>query len=203
MNTDLVQILQLTLNGVAIGAIYALVALGLVLTYKATEVLNFAYGDVLMASSFVGWGLIVALGWPFWLAALGTITLAVALNWLIDARVMRMIVGQPQFAGVMRRLLAAVRAPVLVVSFNNEGYLAREEMESMLAALWDGQGKVTTIENDFKRYVGAQIGIYNPQGEKVGKVSHLRNKEFLYVVTPQDFEFAPDVRPKQAAMFAG
>jgi branched-chain amino acid transport system permease protein len=61
MSTDLVQVLQLALNGVAIGAIYALVALGLVLTYKATEVLNFAYGDVLMASSFVGWGLIV--GW--------------------------------------------------------------------------------------------------------------------------------------------
>ncbi|MCC6320435.1 MAG: DNA adenine methylase [Phycisphaerales bacterium] len=91
--------------------------------------------------------------------------------------------SRPQFAGVMRKLLAAVRAPVLVVSFNNEGYLAREEMESMLAALWDGQGKVTTIENDFKRYVGAQIGIYNPQGEKVGKVSHLTNKEYVYVVS--------------------
>ena len=50
------QAIQLALNGMAIGAIYALVALGLVLTYKATEVLNFAHGDVLMASSFVGWG---------------------------------------------------------------------------------------------------------------------------------------------------
>ena len=55
----------------------------------------------------------------------------------------------------------------------------------MLAGLWDGQGKVTTIENEFKRYVGAQIGIYNPQGEKVGKVSHLRNKEYVYVVSKQ------------------
>jgi adenine-specific DNA-methyltransferase len=91
--------------------------------------------------------------------------------------------SRPQFAGVMRKLLAAVRAPVLVVSLSNEGYLAREEMESMLSALWDGQGKVTTIENDFKRYVGAQIGIYNPQGAKVGKVSHIKNKEYLYVVS--------------------
>jgi adenine-specific DNA-methyltransferase len=91
--------------------------------------------------------------------------------------------SRPKFAGVMREVLAAVRAPVLVVSFSNEGYLAREEMEAMLAALWDGRGKVTTIENEFKRYVGAQIGIYNPQGEKVGKVSHLRNKEYVYVVS--------------------
>lgn len=90
--------------------------------------------------------------------------------------------SRPRFAGLMRELFAAVRAPVLVVSFNNEGYLSRGETEAMLAALWDGQGKITTLENDFKRYVGAQIGIHNPQGEKVGTVSHLRNVEFLYVV---------------------
>lgn len=91
--------------------------------------------------------------------------------------------SRKQFAESMRRLLRTVRAPVLIVSFNNEGYLCREEMEGMLVELWDGAGKVTTIENDFKRYVGAQIGIYNPQGEKVGKVSHLKNKEYLYVVS--------------------
>ena len=107
MTNDLAQVFQLALNGMAIGAIYALVALGLVLTYKATEVLNFAHGDVLMASSFVGWGLIVGLGWPFWLAAPCTVLLAAALSWVIDARVMRMIVGQPQFAGVMLTIAIA------------------------------------------------------------------------------------------------
>jgi branched-chain amino acid transport system permease protein len=107
MSAELAQVVQLAINGMAIGAIYALVALGLVLTYKATEVLNFAYGDVLMASSFVGWGLIVGLGWPFWLAALGTVVLAAALSWLLDARVMRLIVGQPQFAGVMLTIAIA------------------------------------------------------------------------------------------------
>jgi len=44
-------------------------------------------------------------------------------------------------------------------------------------------GKVLSAEFDFKRYVGAQIGIYNPQGVKVGKVDHLRNKEYVFVVT--------------------
>jgi branched-chain amino acid transport system permease protein len=107
MSADLAQVIQLAINGAAIGSIYALVALGLVLTYKATEVLNFAYGDVLMASSFVGWGLIVGLGWPFWLAALGTVLLAATLSWLLDARVMRLIVGQPQFAGVMLTIAIA------------------------------------------------------------------------------------------------
>ena len=107
MSAELAQAVQLAINGMAIGAIYALVALGLVLTYKATEVLNFAHGDVLMASSFVGWGLIVGLGWPFWLATICTVALAALLNWVLDARVMRLIVGQPQFAGVMLTIAIA------------------------------------------------------------------------------------------------
>ena len=107
MSPDVAQVLQLAINGMAIGAIYALVALGLVLTYKATEVLNFAHGDVLMASSFLGWWLIVGLHWPFWLAALATVALAAGLSWFIDARVMRLIVGQPQFAGVMLTIAIA------------------------------------------------------------------------------------------------
>ena len=121
MSQELAQIAQLAINGMAIGAIYALVALGLVLTYKATEVLNFAHGDVLMASSFVGWGLIVGLGWPFWLAALTTVALAAVLSWLIDARVMRLIVGQPQFAGVMLTIAIAFMLRGLVsMSFGPE-----------------------------------------------------------------------------------
>ena len=39
---------------------------------------------------------------------------------------------------------------------------------------------------DCKRYVGAQIGIFNPSGEKVGKVSHLRNIEYVFVAGPTD-----------------
>jgi adenine-specific DNA-methyltransferase len=91
--------------------------------------------------------------------------------------------SRPKFAASFRDLLAAVRAPTLIVSFSDEGYLSREQLEAMLGELWDGQAQVSVIENDFKRYVGAQIGIYNPQGEKVGRVSHVRNKEFVYVVS--------------------
>lgn len=105
----------------------------------------------------------------------------------IDCRERQSIFNsRPRFDKAMSRLLHSVRAKTLIVSFNNEGYLPRERMEEMLASLWGGAGRVVTLENDFKRYVGAQIGIYNPQGEKVGKVSHLRNKEYLYVVSRED-----------------
>ena len=101
MEALLIQWLQLAINGIAVGAIYALVALGLVLTYKATEVLNFAHGDVLMLSAFTGWALIIGLGWPFWVALPAAGVLIGLFNYGLEQHLMRRIAGQPQFAGVM------------------------------------------------------------------------------------------------------
>lgn len=66
----------------------------------------------------------------------------------------------------------------IVVSFNNEGYLPRDQIESILSR----KGTVHTAEFDFKRYIGATIGVHNQKGKKVGTVSHTRNKELLFVV---------------------
>lgn len=113
--------------------------------------------------------------------------------------------SRPRFAGAFREVISNLQSRVLIVSFNDEGYLSREDLESMLASLWDGSSRVTTIENDFKRYVGAQIGIHNPKGEKVGKVSHLRNKEYVYVATHPDVEVEMDslkiAEPTQISLF--
>ncbi len=86
--------------------------------------------------------------------------------------------SKPRFEAAFSELIAAVRARWIIVSFSDEGYLTREAIERLLST----RGPVRTIERDFKRYVGAQIGIYSPAGEKVGAVSHLRNREFLYIV---------------------
>jgi adenine-specific DNA-methyltransferase len=90
-------------------------------------------------------------------------------------------------AAAMRALISAVRAPHLVVSFNNEGYFSRDEMEAMLRE----RGEVLVLEHDFPRYVGARIGIYNPRGEKVGHVGHLRNKEYVFVASADPAALAP------------
>jgi adenine-specific DNA-methyltransferase len=86
--------------------------------------------------------------------------------------------SRPRFEDAFRELVRAVRAPRLVVSFNDEGFLAPERAVEILSE----HGPVRVIEHDYKRYVGAQIGIFNPDGQKVGRVSHLRNRELLYVV---------------------
>ncbi len=106
--SDSVQVFaQLTANGITVGAIYALVALGVVLIYKATEVLNFAHGDLLVIAAFSAWGLITVLGLPFWLAMLLTVVFTAAIAYLLDALVIRRIAGQPQFAGVMLTIALA------------------------------------------------------------------------------------------------
>ncbi len=66
----------------------------------------------------------------------------------------------------------------LVVSFNNEGYLSTDELTQVLST----RGEVERFDIDYKRYVGAQIGVHNLKGEKVGQVSHLRNLEHIFVV---------------------
>lgn len=83
----------------------------------------------------------------------------------------------------LREVLSRVRARAVVVSFSDEGYIPREALEEALGGLWGGAARVNTVAHDYKRYVGAQIGIYNPQGEKVGRVGHLRNQEYLFVAT--------------------
>jgi adenine-specific DNA-methyltransferase len=75
-------------------------------------------------------------------------------------------------------LIEKAQARWLIVSFNNEGYIDREEMTRMLST----RGEVDVQEIAYGRYVGAKIGIYNPKGEKVGRVSHLRNIEYMFRV---------------------
>jgi adenine-specific DNA-methyltransferase len=80
----------------------------------------------------------------------------------------------------LAELLDALEAPWLIVSFNDEGFHDPAAVQGRLGE----RGYVARFDVDSKRYVGAQIGIYNPRGERVGRVSHLRNQEHLFVVGP-------------------
>jgi len=98
-----------------------------------------------------------------------------------------------EFAGALRQVIADTKAEVLVLSYNNEAWVTMEELCDMCTS----HGTVDVLAFDSKRYVGAQIGIYNPSGEKVGKISHLRNLEYVVVAGPSD------VVQRMAAPYAG
>ena len=89
---------------------------------------------------------------------------------------------------VFREFLSRVECPFKIVSFNDEGYISRSVMERMLGE----HGEVHILEFPYKRYVGAQIGIHDLNGKRVGRVSHLKNREYLYVVIPDGYRWSPD-----------
>jgi branched-chain amino acid transport system permease protein len=83
------------------GCIYALIALGFVLIYKATEVVNFAQGDVMMLGAFVAFTFASLWEFPFWLSVVFAIVVLAATGALFDRVLLRPIIGQPVFAAVM------------------------------------------------------------------------------------------------------
>ena len=94
-------IVQLLISGISLGCIYALIALGFVLIYKATETVNFAQGELMMLGAFAGLVMMTIFGWSFWLAAPLAVVLMFALGVGLERAVIRPILGQPQFTVVM------------------------------------------------------------------------------------------------------
>lgn len=82
----------------------------------------------------------------------------------------------------------------LIVSFNDEGFIPPDELLAILSA----RGQVWREEIDYPRYIGAQIGIHNHRGEVVGEVSHIKNKENLFVVLPKGARHRPDGMRREA-----
>jgi len=82
-----------------------------------------------------------------------------------------------KIADALEGVIDAIDADTLIVSFNNEGYLAREQIETMLAP----RGRLVVLDRDHPRYVGCKIGIHNQSGKKVGKVGKLRNTEYFFI----------------------
>ncbi|MBU0893639.1 MAG: branched-chain amino acid ABC transporter permease, partial [Gammaproteobacteria bacterium] len=77
--------LQQVLNGLTLGGIYSLVALGLTLVYGILHVPNFAHGAFYMAGAFVSWHLMAAWGFNYWVAMAGSAA-AVALIGVLSER---------------------------------------------------------------------------------------------------------------------
>ncbi|MGE0850211.1 MAG: branched-chain amino acid ABC transporter permease [Hyphomicrobiaceae bacterium] len=95
------ELLQLIVGGVAQGCVYGLVALGFVLIYKATEMVNFAQGDLMMLGACVALTFIGTMGLNYWLGFLVAALCMAVFGYLLDAVVLRRIIGQPQFAVVI------------------------------------------------------------------------------------------------------
>ncbi len=95
------KFLQLTLTGLTNGAILALVALGFVLIYKASDVLNFAQGDFMVVGAFLTYGLIAQVGLPWPAGVLLAVIFAVLMGVTIERLILRPLIGEPIISVIM------------------------------------------------------------------------------------------------------
>ena len=92
---------NLIVSGLALGAIYALIALGLVLIYKATEVVNFAQGELMMLGAYVGYTLLAVYHLPLILAVVCTIVIMAVSGIVIQRIVIQPLIGEGVFSAIL------------------------------------------------------------------------------------------------------
>ncbi len=93
--------LQLVISGLVVGSIYSLVALGFVIIYKATKVVNFAQGELVMAGAYVCFALTVQAQLPFLVSFIMTLLFSVVLGLCIERLVLRPLIGESAISVIM------------------------------------------------------------------------------------------------------
>jgi branched-chain amino acid transport system permease protein len=93
--------LQLLVSGFAVGGVYALIAMGFVLIYKATSIINFATGEFMMIGAFIFYTIVVSLRVSPIPAFLGVMAAAALLGFLVERLILRHMLGQPTISIVM------------------------------------------------------------------------------------------------------
>lgn len=124
---------QQTVGGIAIGAIYASLALAIVLIHRSTGVVNIAQGEMAMFSTYVAWQFTVW-GWPVW----GAILAAAALSLLGGMLIERVVIRPVEGASVLTVLIVAVG---LLLIFNQAagwvwGFLVRDFPSPFPSGVW-------------------------------------------------------------------
>jgi len=93
--------LQLIISGLVVGGIYSLVALGFVIIYKATKVVNFCQGELVMVGAYVCFALTVQAGLPFAVSFLMTLAFSFVLGMAIERLALRPLIGEPIISVIM------------------------------------------------------------------------------------------------------
>jgi branched-chain amino acid transport system permease protein len=99
MNVQL--LIQLLVNGLVVGTLYGVVAMSFVLIYKATQVVNFAQGELILIGAWVCWWLLTKYQIPFWLGMPITLVFMFMLGIAIQMVILRPMIGEPIISVIM------------------------------------------------------------------------------------------------------
>jgi len=121
VSEGLVHLLQLLASGVVTGGIYSLVAMGFVVVYKATRVINFATGEFMMLGAFFAWTVMVGVGAPFAAALVAAVVAAALLGMATERIVLRPLLGQRSISVIMVTIgLAAIFKGIAQLAWSGE-----------------------------------------------------------------------------------
>jgi branched-chain amino acid transport system permease protein len=98
---DSAQALQQLINGLTLGSLYALIAIGYTMVYGILRLINFAHGDVLMVGCYFAWFGAVQFGLPWWAALMGSMALTALLGVLIDRGAYRPLRRAPRISALI------------------------------------------------------------------------------------------------------
>jgi branched-chain amino acid transport system permease protein len=101
MSDGLLIFLQLVVQGLVTGSVYALVALGFVLIYKATGVINFAQGEFVLVGAYICLWLTTSHQVPFWWSFLITLAFSILLGMSVERLILRPMIGEPAISVIM------------------------------------------------------------------------------------------------------
>ena len=117
------KVFEILVNGVSLGGIYALIALGFVLIYKSTGVINFAQGEFSMVGAYICFSLIVHYDLPYMPAFLLTIVCCGVLGLVVEYLILRHMVGEPMFSLIMVTVgLASILTSLVGVIWGHEAH---------------------------------------------------------------------------------
>ncbi len=92
---------QLVVSGIVVGSIYALAALGLVLVYKSSRVLNVAHGQLIATGAFITYALTVMAGIPIFLSFIASMIITFFIGMLVERVFLRRLIGEPIISVIM------------------------------------------------------------------------------------------------------
>ena len=146
--------LQLLVAGIAVGTLYALVALGFVIIYKATGIINFAQGALALVGAYLTYNASQTWGLPFFVSVILAVVACGALGLLIERLILSRMVGQPVFAVIMITIGLSIVMEQIVIMIWGGGTLP-------LADPWGLStfkvGGVTIAKSDLARIVAAGV----------------------------------------------
>ena len=92
------QILQYLINGISIGSVYAIIALGYSMVYGIAKMLNFAHGDVIMVGAYISFCVTSYLGLPAWVSVIAAVAVCTILGIVIEGLAYKPLRGTPSLA---------------------------------------------------------------------------------------------------------